>query len=61
MHPRHPGDAYSDRQLTSNFELWAKKICVQTCFDMRISKFCLSVLPFTHPLIIEIADATHLY
>ena len=26
------GDAYSDRQLTPNFELWVEIFCVPTCF-----------------------------
>ena len=39
------GDAYSDRQLTSNFEVGAEIFCVPTCFHMRIPKSCLSVCP----------------
>ena len=37
MHPRHPGsgDAYSDRELTPNFELWVEFPCVPTCFHMQ--------------------------
>ena len=36
-------DAYSDWQLTSNFELWVEIFCVPTCFHMRIPKLCLFV------------------
>ena len=31
-------DAYSDWQLTLNFELWVEFFCVLTCFPMRIPK-----------------------
>ena len=41
------GEAYRDRQLTTNFELWVEIFCVPTCFHMRIPKPCLSVCP--HP------------
>ena len=37
------GEAYRDRQLTPNFELWVEIFCVPTCFHMRIPKPCLSV------------------
>ena len=38
------GDAYSDRQLTPNFEFSVEIFCVPTCFHMRIPKsFYLSV------------------
>ena len=39
------GDAYSDRQLTLNIELWDGNFlfCVPTWFHMRIPKSCLSV------------------
>ena len=37
------GDAYSDRQLSPNFELWVEIFGVQTCFHVRIPKPCLSV------------------
>ena len=38
------GEAYSDRQLTPNFELRVEIFCVPTCFhNMRIPKPCLSV------------------
>ena len=37
------GDAYNDRQVTHNFELWVEFFCVPTCFQMRIPKPCLSV------------------
>ena len=40
------GDAYSDRQLTSNFYLWVDFFCVLTWFHMRIPKPCLSVCPY---------------
>ena len=40
------GEAYRDRQLTSNFELWVEIFCVSTCFHMRIPKPCLSVCPY---------------
>ena len=36
-------DAYSDWQLTRNFELWHEMFCVSTCFHMTILKLCLSV------------------
>ena len=36
------GDAYYDRQLIPNFELWVEIFCVTTCFHMRIPKPCLS-------------------
>ena len=29
-------DAYLDRQLTPNFELWVEIFCVPTCFHVRI-------------------------
>ena len=41
------GDAYSNRQLTLNFELWVEIFCVPTCFHMRIPKPCLFVCPYT--------------
>ena len=37
------GEAYRDRRLTTNFELWVEFFCVPTCFHMRIPKTCLSV------------------
>ena len=37
------GEAFRDRQLTPNFELWVEIFCVPTCFHMRILKPCLSV------------------
>ena len=37
------GEAYRDRQLTTNFEFWVEIFCVPTCFHMRILKPCLSV------------------
>ena len=37
------GDAYRDRRLTTNFELWVEIFCVPTCFHKRIPKPCLSV------------------
>ena len=37
------GEAYRDRQLTTNFEFWVEIFCVPTCFHMRIPKPCLSV------------------
>ena len=37
------GDTYSDRQLTTNFELRVEIFCVLTCFHVRIPKQCLSV------------------
>ena len=36
-------EAYRDRRLTPNFELWVEILCVPTCFHMRIPKPCLSV------------------
>ena len=40
------GEAYRDRRLTTNFELWVEIFCVSTCFHMRIPKPCLSVCPY---------------
>ena len=37
------GEAYRDRQLTTNFEFWVEIFCVPTCFHMTIPKPCLSV------------------
>ena len=37
------GEAYRDRRLTTNFELWVEIFCVPTCFHVRIPKPCLSV------------------
>ena len=37
------GEAYRDRQLTTNFAFWVKIFCVSTCFHVRIPKPCLSV------------------
>ena len=37
------GEAYRDRQLIPNFELWVEIFCVPTCFHVRIPKPCLSV------------------
>ena len=37
------GEAYRNRRLTTNFELWVEIFCVPTCFHRRISKPCLSV------------------
>ena len=39
------GEAYRNRRLTTNFELWVEIFCVPTCFHMRIPKPCLSVCP----------------
>ena len=36
------GEAYRDRRLTTNFELWVEIFCVSTCFHVRIPKPCLS-------------------
>ena len=41
------GEAYRNRRLTTNFELWVEIFCVPTCFHMRIPKPCPSVCP--HP------------
>ena len=43
------GDAYRDRRLTTNFELWVEIFCVPTCFHVRIQKPCLSVCPSVCP------------
>ena len=40
------GEAYRDRRLTTNFELWVEFFCVPTCFHMRIPKPCLSVCQY---------------
>ena len=45
------GEAYRDRRLTTNFELWVEIFCVPTCFHMRIPKPCLSVRPSVRPSI----------
>ena len=37
------GEAYRNRHLTTNFELWVEIFRVPTCFHMRITKPCLSV------------------
>ena len=42
------GEAYRNRRLTTNFELWVEIFCVPTCFHMRIPKPCLSVRPSVH-------------
>ena len=39
------GEAYRNRRLTTNFELWVEIFCVPTCFHVRIPKPCLSVRP----------------
>ena len=36
-------DAYSDWQLTPNFELWPTIFCVSTYFSVTIMKLCLSI------------------
>ena len=39
-------DAYCDRQLTPNFELWVEIFCVPTCcIQMRISKSVVCLYP----------------
>ena len=43
------GEAYRDRRLTTNFELWVEFFCVPTCFHVRIPKPCLSVCPSICP------------
>ena len=40
------GEAYRNRRLTTNFELWVEIFCVPTCFHMRIPKPCPSVCPY---------------
>ena len=37
------GEAYRDRQLTTNFKFWVEIFCVLTCFHMRIPNPCLFV------------------
>ena len=55
LHPTHyyaspsSGEAYRDRQLTTNFEFWVEIFCVPTCFHKRIPKPCLSVCPSVCP------------
>ena len=39
------GEAYRNRRLTTNFELWVEIFCVPTCFHVTIPKPCLSVRP----------------
>ena len=36
-------EAYRDRRLTTNFELWVEIFYVPTCFHVRIPKPCLSI------------------
>ena len=43
------GEAYRDRQLTTNFKFWVEIFCVPTCFHMTIPKPCLSVSPSVCP------------
>ena len=43
------GEAYRNRRLTTNFELWVEIFCVPTCFHVRIPKPCLSVRPSVSP------------
>ena len=43
------GEAYRDRRLTTNFELWVEIFCVSTCFHVKIPKPCLSVCPSVRP------------
>ena len=43
------GEAYRDRRLTTNFELWVEIFCVPTCFHVTIPKPCLSVCPSVRP------------
>ena len=45
------GEAYRDRRLTTNFELWVEIFCMSTCFHVRIPKPCLSVCPSVCPSI----------
>ena len=42
------GEAYGDRQLTPNFELWVEIFCVLACFPNEDSKI-VSVRPFVCP------------
>ena len=53
------GEAYRDRWLTTNFELWVEIFCVPTCFHVRIPKPCLSVSPYpekrNHPGFVNIS------
>ena len=51
------GDAYSNRQLTPNYELWDKIFCVPTCFHVRISKSCVCPYPEkrNHPSFVNIS------
>ena len=44
------GEAYRDRRLTTNFELWVEIFCVSTCFHVRIPKPCLSAPREKNPL-----------
>ena len=37
------GEAYKDRQLTTNFEFWVEIFYASTCFHARFPKPCLSV------------------
>ena len=55
------GEAYRDRWLATNFELWVEIFWVPTCFHVRIPKpclsvcrsFCLSVRPSVHPSVCQ--------
>ena len=53
------GEAYRNRRLTTNFELWVEIFCVLTCFHMRIPKPCLSICPYpekrNHPSFVNIS------
>ena len=59
------GEAYRDRRLTTNFELWVEIFCVPTCIHVRIPKTCLcpsvspSVCPYpekrNHPVSVKIS------
>ena len=59
------GEAYRDRQLTTNFELWVEIFCVLTCFHVRIPKPCLSVCPYpekrNHPGFVNISPTLVIY
>ena len=51
MHPGPPGEAYRDRRLTTNFELWVEFfLCTEfPCEDSKTVSVCLSVRLSIYP------------
>ena len=52
-------EAYRDRRLTTNFELWVEIFCVPTCFHIYEDSKTLSVCPYpekrNHPSFVNIS------